>query len=173
MTAAAQITLTAPQAIMLRFVAAAQRKGEVRAAKDPVLLALGRRDLLVARECDAGPRRRRWIATMAGRAWIIGNDAANGYRSTVPVADNGNEAAAGSRWTRAQLAALGREGVEDAERCAVATISRPVPPHEDDWTLPPVRQRVAVPRLAVTRDRRRARVVIPNGLVCWTEIACG
>lgn len=174
MTAAAQIALTPPQAIMLRFVAAAQRKGEVRAAKDPVLQALGRRDMIVARECEHGPRKCRWIATMAGRAWIIRDDAERGYRSTIPVAANGNGVAEpGSRWTRQQLAALTREGLQNTERCAVAVVSQLEAAHEEDWTLPPLRRRVTLPRLAITRDGRRAKVITLAGAVTWTEVARG
>jgi len=173
-TAAAPIALTAAQADRLRFVAGARRVGEVRAARDPILLALGRRDLLVAQDCGQSPRRCRWVATMTGRAWIIADDTAKGFVPSVPVAANGNELAAmGSRWTERQLRALAREGVEHPERCRVAFISQPVPAHEDDWTLPLVRRRVAVPRLTVTRDGRRAKVIFPTGAVTWTEVAHG
>ena len=80
---------------------------------------------------------------------------------------------AGSRWTREQLGALAREGVQSPERVATAAIERRAKVHPENWTLPPPIERLVLPRLALNRAGTRAKVVLPAGAVQWIEVKRG
>jgi hypothetical protein len=81
----------------------------------------------------------------------------------------GNEVA-GSRWTAEQLTVLSRAGIKDPENVATATVLRRPAYNQEDWTMPAQPVPHVVPRLAVTRDRRRAKVVTPAGATQWLDV---
>ena len=78
-----------------------------------------------------------------------------------PVAD--------SRWTFQQLHVLRAQG-GDPELCATGTIARRAKVHPEDWTRPAPIIRTELPCLAVTRDRKRAKLVTPAGATQWFDI---
>lgn len=77
---------------------------------------------------------------------------------------------AGSRWTQEQLSVLATSGVSDPERCAVGTIERRARSNDENWTMPPPLVRTDLPCLAVTRDRKRGKLVTPAGATSWLDI---
>ena len=80
--------------------------------------------------------------------------------------------AAGSRWTTGQIHAL-RQAGRNPDTVATATVLRTPKVNPDNYLMPPVPVRHVLPRLAVTRDGRRAKVITPAGGVQWLEIARG
>lgn len=75
-----------------------------------------------------------------------------------------------SRWTVEQLRKLAAEGVAEPERVATATITRTPRVNAENWTLPPQPVPYVLPRLAVTRTGRRAKVVTPAGAAVWLDV---
>lgn len=77
----------------------------------------------------------------------------------------------GSRWTREQLKVLAEVGITNPEHVAIATVLRTPRFNRENWTMPPRPVEHVVPRLAVTRDGRRAKIITPAGKVDWLEVA--
>jgi hypothetical protein len=78
----------------------------------------------------------------------------------------------GSRWTTGQIHAL-RQAGRNPDTVATATVLRRPRVNAENWLMPPVPVRHVLPRLAITRDGRRAKVITPAGAVIWMEIARG
>lgn len=79
-------------------------------------------------------------------------------------------AQAGSRWTVQQVAVLMERGLDPVSP-PTATIARRAKVNPDDWTMPPPVERIELPRLALSRDGKRAKVVLPSGWVDWMGVA--
>ncbi len=77
-----------------------------------------------------------------------------------------------SRWTVEQLAALMKEG-RDPVSVSTATVLRTPRVNAANWTMPPRPVSVVLPRLAITRDGRRAKIITPAGATQWLEIVRG
>ena len=82
-------------------------------------------------------------------------------------------ASPGSRWTYEQLRTLEKEGVRDPETFSTAKVMRRPRHNVADWTMPPKAVATIVPRLAVTRNGQRAKIVTPAGAVQWVDVARG
>ena len=77
-----------------------------------------------------------------------------------------------SRWTVQQLSALMKEG-RDPVLVPTATILRRGRDTLANWPMPPKPVSLVLPRLAITRDGRRAKVITPAGATQWLEIVRG
>ena len=77
-----------------------------------------------------------------------------------------------SRWTVEQLSALAKEG-RDPLYVSTATVLRTPRVNASNWTMPPKPVAYELPRLAITRDGRRAKIITPAGATQWLEIVRG
>ena len=76
--------------------------------------------------------------------------------------------APGSMWTYQQLAALKEAGILP-EAIKTATVGVQVQ-NTLNWAMPPQTRPIVCPRLAVTRNGRRALIITPAGDKLWKDI---
>lgn len=77
-------------------------------------------------------------------------------------------AAPGSRWTYQQHAVLKAEGIPP-ELVKTATVGVQVQ-NKLNWAMPTQTRPVLCPRLAITRNGRRALIITPAGDKLWKDI---
>jgi len=77
-----------------------------------------------------------------------------------------------SRWTVEQIGTLMKEGRDPVSVPTAAVLRRPRQ-NPDDWTMPPKAVELVLPRLAITRDARRAKIITPAGATQWLDIVHG
>ncbi|MFN3675549.1 MAG: hypothetical protein ACK4TC_06175 [Sphingomonas pseudosanguinis] len=171
------ITLTDAQDKWLTVLVAYRAEGRDFPRKHSVLCALERRGLAEWRGTRAEPRNERWFVSPEGMQRYTREMEARGIstpKAAPPPSSHwfGTEVR-GSRWTRQQLIVLDRAGCNDPEQCRTVEIDVQLKHHPTDWTLPAPKERRTLPALAITRDGRRAKVVMPSGWTEWKDIVRG
>jgi hypothetical protein len=78
----------------------------------------------------------------------------------------------GSRWTTQQVSVLMKMG-KDPLVVRTATILRAGEVDAVNWFMAPPKVEVVLPCLMVTKDGKRAKVVLPSGWTQWMELARG
>lgn len=78
----------------------------------------------------------------------------------------------GSRWTYQQIQVLMKEG-RDPVLVPTATILLRPRVNPDDWTMPPKVEAIVLPRLAIARNGKRAKIITPAGATQWLDIQHG
>lgn len=78
----------------------------------------------------------------------------------------------GSPWTVQQVSVLMKLG-KDPLIVRTATVLRAGEITHENWTMPTPKVRVELPCLAITKDGKRAKVVLPSGWTQWMELPRG
>lgn len=169
--------LTNAQDGWLLVLVAERVNGRAAPRKHSVLCALERRGLAEWRGTRADPRNERWFISPEGMQHYQRDMAARGIptpKAAPPPSSHwfGTEVR-GSRWTRQQLIVLDREGCDEPEKCRTVEIEVQLKQHPTDWGLPAPKERRTLPALAITKNGRRAKVILPSGWTEWKDIARG
>lgn len=171
------IPLTDAQDKWLLVLVADRASGRALPRKHPVLCALERRGLAEWRGTRAEPRNERWFPSPEGMQRYQRDMAARGIptpkQAPPPSSHWFGTDVQGSRWTRQQLIVLDQDGCNDPEHCRTVEIEVQLRQHPTDWTLPAPKEHRTLPALAITRDGRRAKVIMPSGWTEWKDIARG
>lgn len=167
--------LTKAQDGWLLVLIAERQDGRAASRKHSVLCALERRGLAEWRGTRTEPRNERWFVSPEGIQHHQREMAARGIPApkVAPPPSSpwfGTEVE-GSRWTRQQLMVLEKDGCRSPEKCRTADIEVRLRHHPTDPHLPPPTQRRTLPALAITKDGRRAKVILPSGWTEWKDIA--
>jgi hypothetical protein len=75
----------------------------------------------------------------------------------------------GSRWTVQQVSVLMKLG-KDPLVVRTATVLRNGETTQANWTMPPPKVRVELPCLAIRKDGKQAKVILPSGFTQWMEL---
>lgn len=76
----------------------------------------------------------------------------------------------GSRWTVQQVSVLMKLG-KDPLVVRTVTVMRSGPDTQANWPYPPPKVAVALPCLAVRKDGKKAKVILPSGWTEWMEVS--